>query len=53
MTASPDVWFKQRTVIEFLFTKKIKPVDIHRRLLMVYENETLDVSSVRRWVLRV
>jgi len=53
MTAYPDVRFKQRAVIEFLVTENVKSVDIHRCLLVVYENETLDVSSVRRWVLRV
>jgi len=53
MTASPDVRFKQRAVIEFLVAENVKPVDIHTRLLVVYRNETLDVSSVRHWVLRV
>ncbi|CAI6357430.1 unnamed protein product [Macrosiphum euphorbiae] len=53
MTAPSDVRFKQRAVIEFLVAENVKPFDIHRRLLAVYGNQTLDVSSVRRWALRV
>ncbi|KAL4121904.1 hypothetical protein QTP88_014324 [Uroleucon formosanum] len=53
MTAPSDVRFKQHTVIEFLVAENVKPVDIHRRLFAVYGNQTLDVSSVRRWALRV
>ena len=53
MTTPLDVRFKQRAVIEFFVAENVKPVDIHRRLLAVYGNQTLDVSSVRRWVLRV
>ena len=43
---------KQRCVIEFLHAEKIAPIDIHRRLLKVYGNQTVDVSTVRRWVIR-
>ncbi|KAL4092295.1 hypothetical protein QTP88_026820 [Uroleucon formosanum] len=50
---SHHVLFKQRAVIEFLVAENVKPVDIHRRLLAVYGNQTLDVSSVRRLALRV
>ena len=32
--------------------KKIAPNDIHRRLLNVYKDQTLDVSTARRWVAR-
>lgn len=53
MTAPSDVRFKQCAVIEFLVAKNVKPVDIHRCLLAIYGNQTLDVSSVRRWALRV
>lgn len=47
--ASQDVRFKHRAVIEFLVAEnvKLKPINIHRRLLVVYGNQTLDVSSVR------
>lgn len=47
------VWFDQRTIIEYLVTENVKPFDIRRRLLLVYGNETLDISCVRRWVLRI
>lgn len=53
MTASSDVWFKQPTVIKFLFTEYVKPVDIHTRLLVIYWNETLVASSIRCWALQV
>jgi len=32
--------------------KKTAPNDIHRRLLNVYGDQTVDVSTVRRWVAR-
>jgi len=43
---------KQRCVIEFLHAQKIAPNDIHRRLLNVYGDQTVDVGTVRRWVAR-
>ena len=43
---------KQRCVNEFLHAEKIAPNDIHRRLLNVYGDQTVDVSTVRRWVAR-
>ena len=45
-----EVRTKQRWVIEFLHAKKIAPNDIHRRLLNVYGDQTVDVSKVRQWV---
>ena len=36
--------------IEFLHTEKVAPIDIHRHLLNVYGDETVDVSIVRWWV---
>jgi len=54
MTAILDVRFKRlRPVIELLVTKNVKPIDIRKRLLVVYGNETIDVRPVRRRVLRV
>jgi len=47
-----EVCLKQRCVIEFLHVEKITPNDIHRRLLNVYGDQTVDVSTVRRWVER-
>lgn len=48
MTDFPDVWFKQRAVIKFLVGKNLKPVNAHRHLLRVYDDENLDVGFVRR-----
>ena len=47
-----EVRMKQRSVTEFLHAEKIAPNDIHRRLLNVYGDQTVDVSTVRRWVAR-
>ena len=43
---------KQRYVIEFLHAEKMAPNDIHQRLLNIYGDQTVDVSTVRRWVAR-
>ena len=53
MTVPSDMRFKQREVIEFLVAENVKPVDIYRHLLVVYENQTFGISSVRRWALLV
>jgi len=50
MASDMEVHMKQRCVIEFLHAEKIAPNDIHRRLLNVYGDQTVDVSTVRRWV---
>jgi len=47
-----DVWFKQRAVIEFLTVEKVPPIEIHRRMQVVYGDQCVDVSTVRRWVRR-
>jgi len=52
MVSDMDVRMKQRCVIELLHAEKIAPNDIHRRLLNVYGDQTVDVSTVRRWVAR-
>jgi hypothetical protein len=52
MASGMEVRMKQRCVIEFLHAEKIAPNDIHRRLLNVYGDQTVDVSTVRRWVAR-
>jgi hypothetical protein len=51
MASDVEVRTKQRCVIEFLHAEKIAPIEIHRRLLNVYGDQTVDVSTVRRWVL--
>jgi len=45
-----DVRFKQRAVIEFLTVEKVPPIGIHRRMQVVYGDQCVDVSTVRRWV---
>lgn len=47
------MWFKHRVVIEFIIAENVKFVDIYKRLLVVYRNETLNINSVHRWTLRV
>ncbi|PNF20470.1 hypothetical protein B7P43_G07694 [Cryptotermes secundus] len=50
MTSDIEVRTKQRCVIEFLTAEQIAPIDIHQHLLKVYRNNTVDVSTVRWWV---
>ncbi|XP_040556984.1 serine/threonine-protein kinase VRK1 isoform X1 [Gallus gallus] len=52
MASDMEARMKQRCIIEFLHAEKIAPIDIHRRLLNVYGDQTVDVSTVRRWVVR-
>jgi hypothetical protein len=46
MASDTEVRTKQRCVIEFLTAKQIAPIDIHQRLLKVYGDDTVDVSTV-------
>jgi len=48
-----EVLFKQRALIEFLTAEKVLPIEIHRRMQAVYDDQCLDVSTVRRWVGRL
>ena len=41
---------KQRCVIEFLYVEKMASSDIRQPLLNIYGDQTVDVSTVRRWV---
>ncbi|PNF28779.1 hypothetical protein B7P43_G06451 [Cryptotermes secundus] len=43
---------KEKCVIEFLTAEQIVPIDIHRHLLKVYGDNAVDVTTVRRWVVR-
>ena len=43
---------KQRAVIEFLTVENVTPTEIHRRLKAVYGDDTVDRSTVNRWVLK-
>jgi len=42
-----DARFKQRAVIEFLTAEKVPPIEIHRRMQVVYGDQCADVSTVR------
>jgi len=50
MASDMEVRMKQRCVTEFLHAEKIAPNDIHRCLLNIYGDQTVDVSTVRQWV---
>ncbi|PNF31454.1 hypothetical protein B7P43_G03413 [Cryptotermes secundus] len=52
MASDIEVRMKEKCVIEFLTAEQIVPIDIHRHLLKVYGDNTVDVSTVRRWVVR-
>ena len=43
---------RQRSVIEFLTAESEMPIRIYERLKNVYEDATVDVSIVRRWIRR-
>jgi transposase len=47
-----EVRMKQKRIIELLHAEKIAPNDIHRCLMNVYRDQTVDVSTVKRWVAR-
>ena len=48
-----DSAVKQRAVIEFLVKLgEVSPTKIHDKLCAVYQEETMSVSTLRRWVLR-
>jgi hypothetical protein len=50
MASDMEERMKRWCVIEFLHEEKIAPNDIHRRLLNVYGDQTVDASTVTRWV---
>lgn len=53
MDREVDVRLRQRSVMEFLFkTGDDSATSIHRKLLPVYGEDTLDRSSIQRWVQR-
>ena len=52
MNRSSSDLLKQRAVIEFLSCEGVQPIEIPHRLEAGYGDETMDVSNVRKWVLR-
>jgi transposase len=53
MEGDIDVRLKQRCVIEFLDGEHIAPIELHQRLKNFYGEQTVDISTVRRWIRRV
>ena len=45
-----EVLMKQRCGIVFLYVEKIAPTDIYQCLLSISGDQTMDVSTVRWWV---
>ena len=50
IASDTEVQMKQRCVIEFPHVEKMAPTDIHGRLLNVFGDQTVDVSTARQWV---
>ncbi len=50
MASDMEVCMKQRCVTEFLHVEKMAPTDIHRHLLNIYGEQTMDVNTARQWV---
>jgi len=48
-----EVHIKQRCVTEFMNEEKMAPIDMHHYLLNVYGDQTVDVSTVRQWVVHL
>ena len=51
MTSVMEVLMKQRCVTEFLHVEVMAPTDVHRNLLNITGDQTVDVSTVRWLVL--
>jgi transposase len=47
-----DVRNGQRVMIEFYTAEGASPIEIYRRMRIVYGEDTIDVGSVGRWVRR-
>jgi len=52
MASDMEVRMKQMCVIEFLHAEKIPLNDIYQRLLNIYGEQTMDVTTVKWWVAR-
>ena len=47
MASDMEVQMKQRCETEFIHAEKMAPTDIHRHLLSVYRDQTVDGSTVK------
>ena len=52
LASDMEVHMKQRCGAESLHTEKMAPTDIHQCLLRAYGDQTVEVSTVRWWVVR-
>ena len=52
MISDMEVCVKQRHVIEFPRAEKMAPINTHWWLLDISGDQTLDVSTVRQWVMQ-
>ena len=50
LASDMEVCVNLRCVTEFLYVEKMAPIDVHRCLLNVYGAQTVDMSTVRHWV---
>ena len=50
MASNLEVRMKQKCAIEFLHAEKMAPTDIHWHFLNIYGDQTVDVSTVKWWV---
>ena len=51
MASDMEVHMKKKCGTEFLHAEKISPIDTHWYLLNVYREQTVDRSTVRRWMM--
>ena len=47
MASDMEVRMKERCVLEFLCAEVMAPIDIHQHLLNIYEDQRVDMSTVR------
>ena len=47
-----EVQIEQGCATEFLYEEKMAPTDIHQYLLNVCRDQSVDVSTLRQWVVR-
>jgi len=50
MMSNMEMWMKQRSVIEFFHAVKMTPIDNHWCSWNTFGDQTVDVSTVRWWV---
>ena len=50
MASDMEVQMKPNCGTEFLHTEKMAPTGIHRCLLNIYGDQTVDVNTIMRWV---